>query len=89
MSLHPEEAASYNSRVPQETKDNAMLLRTPEAAKRLGVSPGFLEKARHYGNGPAFAKLGRLVVYRPDDLDAWVAAQIVGSTSESPKGAAR
>jgi hypothetical protein len=66
-----------------------MLLRTIEAAKRLGVSPGFLEKARHHGNGPAFAKLGRLVVYRPEDIDSWVAGQLVNSTSESPKGAAR
>ena len=58
-------------------------LRRPAAARYIGTSVGFLEKAAVTGTGPAFAKLSaRLVVYDTADLDAWVAARRVNSTSE-------
>ncbi len=47
-------------------------LRTPEAARFLGLSDRTLEKHRIYGTGPVFSKLGGRVVYRLDDLRAWV-----------------
>ena len=47
-------------------------LRTPEAARFLGLSGRTLEKHRTYGTGPRYAKLGGRVVYRIDDLQAWV-----------------
>ncbi|WP_426414171.1 hypothetical protein [Bradyrhizobium ganzhouense] len=34
------------------------------------------------GEGPPFAKLGRRVVYRQSDLDAWTASRVRTSTSE-------
>jgi hypothetical protein len=34
------------------------------------------------GGGPRYCKLGRRVVYRSEDLLAWVAARVVTSTSE-------
>jgi len=58
-----------------------MFLKTPEAAKYLRLSEAFLEKARTYGGGPKFAKLGRVVVYRREDLDSWVASRVQDSTS--------
>lgn len=59
-------------------------LRRPDAAAYSGVSVGFLEKAAVSGNGPAFARLSaRLVVYDTRDLDAWLAARRVTSTSEA------
>jgi predicted DNA-binding transcriptional regulator AlpA len=58
------------------------LLDTKEAARRLGLHPNTLEKARTYGGGPKFCKLGRTVRYRPCDLDAWTAERIVESTSQ-------
>lgn len=68
---------------------SAMLLKTPDAAKRLGVSEAFLEKHRCSGTGPAFVKLGRAVAYREVDLDQWVAARVRTSTSEQvPVGGA-
>ena len=39
-------------------------LRTPEAARFLGLSGRTLEKHRTYGTGPAYRKLGGRVVYR-------------------------
>lgn len=59
------------------------LLTTPQAANRLNLSVSTLNKARLTGSGPRFVKLGTSVRYRTEDLDAWVSAQIVASTSEA------
>ena len=48
-------------------------LRTPEAARFLGLSGRTLEKHRTYGTGPRYSKLGGRVVYRLEDLQAWAA----------------
>lgn len=57
-------------------------LRTPEAARVLGLSHRTLEKHRTYGTGPAYRKIGGRVVYDPADLQAWVARGTRTSTSE-------
>ena len=46
-------------------------LRTPEAARFLGLSGRTLEKHRTYGTGPRYSKLGGRVVYNFEDLQAW------------------
>jgi predicted DNA-binding transcriptional regulator AlpA len=33
-------------------------------------------------NAPKFVKMGRVVRYRVSDLEEWIAARVVGSTSE-------
>ena len=57
-------------------------LRTPEAARFLGLSGRTLEKHRTYGTGPRYAKLGGRVVYSVEDLQAWVARGSKDSTSD-------
>ena len=57
-------------------------LKVAAAAERLGLSPSTLNKWRVQGCGPKFVKLGRSVAYRPADIDAWLAEQVRGSTSE-------
>lgn len=57
-------------------------LRTPEAARFLGLSGRTLEKHRTYGTGPAYRKLGGRVVYAIDDLQAWAGRGAVTSTSD-------
>ncbi|GGA47347.1 helix-turn-helix transcriptional regulator [Pelagibacterium lentulum] len=47
-------------------------IRTRAAAEYLGLSKSTLDKFRCFGGGPAYAKLGRAVVYNTDDLDAWL-----------------
>lgn len=64
------------------------LLRTPDAARRVGVSVSYLEKLRQSGTGPAFVHLGRIVAYREGDLESWIASHVKRSTSEPAKGAA-
>ena len=57
-------------------------LRTPEAARFVGLSIRTLEKHRIYGTGPRYAKLGGRIVYSLDDLQAWVASAVKASTSD-------
>jgi hypothetical protein len=42
-------------------------LRTPDAAKVVGLSIRTLEKHRIYGTGPRYSKLGGRVVYDVED----------------------
>ena len=57
-------------------------LRTPEAARLLGLSGRTLEKHRTYGTGPAYRKLGGRVVYALEDLKAWADRGAKTSTSD-------
>lgn len=57
-------------------------LRTPEAARFLGLSGRTLEKHRTYGTGPRYSKLGGRVVYGLADLQAWVGRGAKASTSD-------
>ena len=61
-------------------------LRTPEAARFLGLSARTLEKHRTYGTGPTYRKLGGRVVYAPEDLKAWVDRGAKRSTSDPGVG---
>jgi predicted DNA-binding transcriptional regulator AlpA len=61
-------------------------LRTPEAARFLGLSGRTLEKHRTYGTGPRYSKLGGRVVYQVDDLQAWVNRGAKASTSDPGTG---
>jgi len=45
-------------------------LRTPDAAKVVGLSIRTLEKHRIYGTRPRYSKLGGRVVYSIEDLRA-------------------
>jgi hypothetical protein len=58
------------------------LISQNEAAKILRLSVRTLERYRIVGGGPRYVKLGRRIVYRPGDLDAWVASNTVSSTSQ-------
>jgi predicted DNA-binding transcriptional regulator AlpA len=59
-------------------------LRTPEAARYLGLSGRTLEKHRTYGTEPTYRKIGGRVVYALDDLKAWADLGAKTSTSEPP-----
>ena len=58
------------------------LLTQREAAARLRLSQRSLERYRVSGSGPTYVKAGRLVRYREQDLEKWIASRVVGSTSE-------
>jgi predicted DNA-binding transcriptional regulator AlpA len=58
--------------MPTEHVAKSPLLRTPDAARYLGLSTSLLEKLRQRGEGPTYVKIGRAIVYDPCDLDDWI-----------------
>jgi predicted DNA-binding transcriptional regulator AlpA len=61
---------------------NRYAKRTPAAAEYCGLSPSTLEKKRLTGTGPVYRKVGKVVVYTPEDLDEWLDANRRRSTSD-------
>jgi excisionase family DNA binding protein len=58
-------------------------LRTRQAAAYTGLAKSTLEKLRMNGGGCPYMRLGRIVVYDPDDLDAWLESHKRKSTSDT------
>ena len=58
------------------------LLNTKQAAERCCLSKRTLDKYRCTGGGPLYIQLGQAVRYRPEDLDAWIAAHRRRNTSD-------
>jgi predicted DNA-binding transcriptional regulator AlpA len=58
------------------------LLKQREAAALLKLSTRSLERFRVSGLGPRFVRAGNSVRYRVEDVEAWVATRVCGSTSE-------
>ena len=57
---------------------------TEQASAYTGLAIATLEKLRCSGGGPRFVRYGRKAVrYLVADLDAFMAARTIGSTSES------
>jgi hypothetical protein len=54
-----------------------------ELAARWRISPRSLERWRWSGQGPRYLKLGGRVVYRLEDVQAFEAEQVRGSTAEA------
>ena len=54
----------------------------PEAARLLRVSERSLQRWRGSGEGPTFVRAGRRILYRPDDIEAFLEASKARSTSE-------
>lgn len=65
------------------------LLRTPEAARFLGLSARTMEKHRMYGTGPRYRKIGGRVLYAVADLQAWADQGLCESTSDPNAGVIR
>nr|WP_278741688.1 TrbG/VirB9 family P-type conjugative transfer protein [Acetobacter fabarum] len=57
-------------------------LRTPDAARFLGISIRTLEKHRNYGTGPTYRKIGGRIVYALPDLQGWVENGVRRSTTD-------
>ena len=53
-----------------------------ELARRWAMSPRTLERWRWTGEGPRYLKVGKRVVYRLDDVEAFEAERLHESTSQ-------
>jgi predicted DNA-binding transcriptional regulator AlpA len=61
------------------------LLRDSDVAHRLGWSVGTVRNKRSCGEGPAFVRIGGSIRYRPEDVEAYIEANITKQT-DSPIG---
>ena len=59
------------------------LLSRDDVEREYGISRRWLELAALSGNGPPMVRLTpRMVRYRRDDLEDWIASKTVASTSD-------
>lgn len=58
----------------QETglKKTKRFYTTTELAGIVGCTPRALEARRHYGLPPAFERVGKRVIYFPEDIEPWL-----------------
>ncbi|SDY90776.1 DNA binding domain-containing protein, excisionase family [Modestobacter sp. DSM 44400] len=69
----------------EHTRDDAPeLLTSTEAADLLRAPVATLRYWRHLGTGPRSFRLGRRVLYRRDDLHAWIDAQHAEAVDRPP-----
>ncbi len=66
--------------LPTETYSD-YTLNVSEAARYVGLSVSFMNRARLQGTGATYLKLGRRVVYERRALDSWLASSRRTSTS--------
>src|SRR3712207_1551690 len=65
------------------------LLTITEAAEVLRTPVATLRYWRHLGTGPRSFRLGRRVLYRRDDLQAWIDARREAAVPPTPESAGR
>jgi hypothetical protein len=53
-----------------------------QTAEELGLGVRTLRQWRHLGEGPAYAKLGRQILYRTESLAAWLRNQEIRPVRE-------
>ena len=64
-----------NSTNTSNPKTGTPVMDTREASQYLGLSASWLQKARTFGLGPPFLKIGTRVLYRRQALDDWLTEQ--------------
>lgn len=57
-----------------EQQNEKELMTTAELAELLGWRPQSVHVMRMRGRGPRFSKIGKCVLYRRADVDAWLDA---------------
>ncbi len=66
--------------------DRPRMLRTPDAARYVGLSASTLEKLRLVGKGPAWIRLGaRTVGYDVTALDEWLDQRRAATQAATPE----
>jgi len=58
-------------------QESSPLLTEAHTASRLGVSLPTLRRWRRYGKGPRHFRLGGIIRYRPEDVDAFITAHLI------------
>jgi hypothetical protein len=61
--------------------DRTRLPGPPDVAEYLGTTIANLARWRWEDSGPPYRRVGRLIRYRWDEVDQWVEAHAIGTTS--------
>jgi hypothetical protein len=71
--------------------DHRRYLRPAKAAEKIDITVGTLANWRWRNDGPPFYRVGDLILYADDEIDAWIAAgrQPTEDAGESNAAAAR
>lgn len=60
-----------------DVKGNPKLL-TPKMVEEVySLNAGTLSNMRHFGTGPQYIKAGRRILYRVEDIEAWLERHVV------------
>ncbi len=65
-----------------DSANSDRLLSRPEVEATFGITRRWLEVSAVRGDGPPMIKIGRSVRYRTGDVQDWIAARRVMSTSQ-------
>lgn len=66
-----------------ETTSKPILASRQEVADEYGLTVRYLELAAHRGDGPPMVKISRRMVrYRRDDIEAWLAEHRIDNSAE-------
>lgn len=57
----------------QSERNQTIYVDTQTAAAHVGLSVSYMHKARHFGHGPPYYRVGRAIRYSIEDLDRWMA----------------
>ncbi|MEL7256761.1 MAG: AlpA family transcriptional regulator [Pseudomonadota bacterium] len=57
-----------------QKENKSKLLSRQEVEEVYGISKRYLEKVSVQGGGPTVIRFGRLVRYRPQDIEVWIEA---------------
>ena len=60
-------------------------LKEEEASRLCNLSLAWLRRARRFRTGPRYLRVGRMVRYRTEDLDAYMAARVVETEDQNLK----
>lgn len=75
-------AAPLHAAQPRSSAAVRPYFNTAQAAHFLGVGWRKLMQLRLAGAGPLFRRHGRLIVYHPDDLEAWSRSRAGGAAAD-------
>lgn len=69
-------------------RDTRPRLLTPEeVAEIMRTSPAALAQQRYKGNGIPFVRDGRRILYRAEDVDAYIESRVMTRTDDRPGAA--
>lgn len=60
-------------------------LTVPQMSELTSIPPSTLNKYRLYGEGPRYIRVGGRILYRREDVDAWLLGLARKSTAENRK----